>query len=91
VACQNVGALVDARRDPILPPVSGNHVRLDDRVAARIDPTYWWGPRRPFDWDVQLKPNVLLSLEFETGASQSTLDLSQLHSTEVCPEDGRRA
>jgi len=56
-----------------------------------IDPTYWWGPRRPFDWDVQLNPNVQLALEFETGASQNSLDLSQLHATSVVLKTGMSA
>lgn len=56
-----------------------------------IDPTYWWGPRRPFDWNVQLNPNVPLTLEFETGANQNILDLSQLQATSVVLRTGASA
>jgi hypothetical protein len=58
---------------------------------AWIDPSYWWKPRRPFDWDVQLNPAIPLALEFATGASKSTLDLSGLRATEVVLNTGMSA
>jgi hypothetical protein len=70
--------------DVVLRPVA-------NQWPAWIDPTYWWGPRRPFDWDVQLNPNVQLALELETGASRSSLDLSQLKVTEVILKTGMSA
>ena len=53
-----------------------------------IDPTYWRGPRRPFDWHVELNPVVSLALEFATGASKSVLDLSGLRASEVVLNTG---
>jgi hypothetical protein len=53
-----------------------------------IDPTYWRGPCRPFDWVVQLNPIVELVLEFATGASKSVLDLSSLRATAVVLNTG---
>jgi hypothetical protein len=55
---------------------------------AWIDPTYWWGPRRPFDWEVQLNPTIPLALEFATGASRSLLDLSGLRVTDIVLNTG---
>lgn len=55
---------------------------------AWIDPNSWIGPRRPFDWDVQLNSTIPLALEFATGADKSVLDLSELHVAEVVLNTG---
>jgi hypothetical protein len=55
---------------------------------ALIDPTYWRGPRRPFDWEVELNTTIELTLDFSTGASRSILDLSGLRATEVILKTG---
>lgn len=82
-------AEMDVRRE-------GEQVDVVVRAAGAdwpewINPTYWWGPRRPFDWDVQLNPAVPLALEFETGASRCVLDLSGLCATEVVLKTGLSA
>ncbi len=43
-----------------------------------MGPFNWWGPTEGLNWDVRLNPRIPLALEFETGASRSELDLSQL-------------
>jgi hypothetical protein len=70
--------------DVVLRPVGAGR-------RAWLDPPYWWGPRRPFDWDVQLNPAVPLALEFATGASRSILDLSGLRATAVILNTGMSA
>ncbi len=55
--------------------------RLDVSLSAEPvswSPWGWWGGSNGLDWDVALNPVVPLTLEFETGASQTELDLSQL-------------
>ena len=49
------------------------------------------GTTPPFDWNVQLNPNVPLTLEFETGANRNILDLSQLRATSVVLRTGASA
>ena len=69
-----------------------DNVRVDSRLAAdRLEvrvsgdagfvPFAW--DRRGLDWDLRLTNEVPLSLELETGASQSTVDLSNLRATSV--------
>jgi len=55
---------------------------------ALIDPVSWRGPRRPFDWDVELNPFVTLALDLATGASKCILDLSGLRATEIVLNTG---
>jgi hypothetical protein len=61
---------------------------VDSGWRAWLDPAYWWGPRRPFDWDVQLNPTIPLALELATGASRSLLDLSELRVAKVSIDTG---
>jgi len=69
-----------------------DNVRVDSRLAAdRLEvrvsgdagfvPFAW--DRRGLDWDLRLTNEVPLSLELETGANQSTVDLSSLRVTSV--------
>jgi hypothetical protein len=79
-------AEMDVRRegeevDVILRPVGSGW-------QAWLDPTYWWGPRRPYDWVVELSPAVELALEFSTGACRSILDLSGLRVSQVVLNTG---
>ncbi len=58
--------------------------RLEVEMKMRIEPVVVlnWSPGG-YDWDVRLNPDIPLSLEFETGASRSTLDLHDLRVTEL--------
>jgi hypothetical protein len=47
--------------------------------ARWIVPWSWFGARAGMDWDVRLGSGVLLELVFETGASESHLDLLELN------------
>jgi len=47
--------------------------------ARWVVPWNWFGSRTGLDWDLRLVSGVRLELEFETGASDSHLDLSQLN------------
>lgn len=58
---------------------------------AWLGPWDWWGGRGALDWDVGLNPNVPLSLAFETGASQTRLDLSALRVTDLSLKTGASA
>jgi hypothetical protein len=58
---------------------------------AWLDPTYWWGPRRPYDWVVEISPAVEIALEFSTGACRSILDLSGLRVSRVVLNTGMSA
>ena len=48
-------------------------------VKLRSSQQFWaWWPGESLDWDVHLNPNVPLSLKIDSGASASTIDLSDL-------------
>jgi hypothetical protein len=56
---------------------------LDADLSPDADPvafvTPWhWGPGGAYDWDLSLSEALPLELDFETGASESSLDLSGL-------------
>jgi hypothetical protein len=51
--------------------------RLD--VKLRTSPHFWsWVPGQGLDWDIHLNGDIPLSLDIDSGASSSTLDLSEL-------------
>jgi hypothetical protein len=47
-----------------------------------------WSPGQTLDWSVKVNPDIRLSLSLETGASESRLDLSELHVTELKLKSG---
>jgi len=47
-----------------------------------------WGARGAYDWSLGLNEEIPLSLELETGASETQLDLSALQVTELCLQTG---
>jgi cell wall-active antibiotic response 4TMS protein YvqF len=51
-------------------------------------PWNWWRGPGSLDWDVDLNPNIPLALEFETGASQTELDLSALRVVDLVVKTG---
>ncbi len=59
-------------------------VTLKTSDEAWAAPWEWFGRSGGLDWDVALNPNVPLSLDFETGASHTELDL-----TDLCVRDLR--
>jgi hypothetical protein len=75
---------------------SGDRVDLTLQTAMR-DWTEWWGPWNwwggggTLDWNVALNSGIPLALRFETGASQTTLDLSALRVTELIIHTGASA
>ena len=49
------------------------------QVKLRNSPQFWaWAPGESLDWDIRLNPTVPLSLKIDSGASASTLDLTDL-------------
>jgi hypothetical protein len=56
-----------------------------------MGPWNWWGGAGTLDWNVALNPNIPLALAFETGASQTTLDLSTLRVSELSIKTGASA
>lgn len=56
-----------------------------------IGPWGWSSGQGMLDWDISLNPSIPLSLKFETGASQTTLDLSALRVTELSIHTGASA
>lgn len=57
--------------------------RLEVRVSGDVVFVPFFAPMRGLDWDLRLSDEVPLSLELETGANQSTIDLSGLSVTEL--------
>jgi len=48
-------------------------------VKLRTPHQFWtWWPGESLDWEIHLNPTIPLSLKFDSGASNSTLDLSDL-------------
>lgn len=67
----------------------GDALRVKMQVPERVGFIFpWmWAPGA-LDWDVHLNPDIPLALEFETGASRSEIDLSELRVTELKLETG---
>jgi hypothetical protein len=63
-------------------------------VATMRSPTqnwfnpFWWGPGISLDWTFNLVKDLPLKLEFDTGASDSRIDLSELLVTELNVKSG---
>jgi hypothetical protein len=70
----------------VLNGVFGGEVEYKSRLEAdqlevkvRNSPHFWaWYPGQSLDWDIRLNGNVPLNLKIDSGASSSTLDLSDL-------------
>jgi hypothetical protein len=65
-------------------------VKLNVRVsgASFAFPWMWWGPGRSLDWEVNLNEDIPLSLNLETGASDTRVDLSDLRVTDLRLQTG---
>jgi hypothetical protein len=76
---------------------SARHIdgQLDvDLTPAPPDWTVWpWQAWQSgiMDWQMHVNPDIPVALEFETGASDSQLDLSQLHVTDLALKTGASA
>lgn len=58
-------------------------------VKMRNPPTFWaWSPGTSADWEVRLAPDLPLSLDIDSGASASVLDLTDLQVTDLNVETG---
>jgi hypothetical protein len=68
---------------------------VDMRVASGSFPhVMWpwgWGRAGPLDWSVRLSAGIPLSLDFETGASDASIDLTDLRVTFVRLQTGASA
>lgn len=61
---------------------------LNVEVRVRVGGPYFvfpwmWGPGRTLDWSFSLNGDIPLALDFETGASDARLDLTNLRVTEL--------
>ncbi|MBN1811695.1 MAG: hypothetical protein JXA14_07660 [Anaerolineae bacterium] len=64
-------------------------VEMKVRVSAAHFAFPWmWGPRSTLDWTVSLNEEIPLSLDLETGASDTRLDLSDLRVTDLRVQTG---
>jgi hypothetical protein len=65
-------------------------VKLNVRVSGAhfAFPWMWWGPGRSLDWTVNLNEEIPLSLNLETGASDTRVDLSDLRVTDLRLQTG---
>lgn len=66
-------------------------LKTDVRDWTEWGPWNWFGGAGTLDWNVALNPGIPLALKFETGASQTTLDLSALRVTELNMHTGASA
>jgi hypothetical protein len=62
-----------------------SHLEADElQVKVRNSPHFWtWFPGDNLDWDLQLNGDIPLNLKIESGASASTLDLTDLKVVEL--------
>lgn len=71
--------------------LTGDTLDVDMRVPTEIIPSFW-GPwnwsRGVLDWTFGMSSAPTLQLEFETGASDTRLDLSALHVAELWLKTG---
>lgn len=69
----------------------GNALDVEMRIRDS-GPTFafpWmWGPGRTLDWSVDLNKDIPLSLDVETGASDTRLDLTDLQVTDLRVQTG---
>jgi predicted membrane protein len=64
-------------------------IKLNMRVSGAHFAVPWmWGPGRSLDWTVNLNEGIPLSLNVETGASDTRLDLSDLRVTDLRLQTG---
>jgi hypothetical protein len=66
---------------------------LDAKLNMRVSGAHFafpwmWGPGRSLDWDINLNEEIPLSLDLETGASDTRVDLSDLHVTDLRLQTG---
>jgi hypothetical protein len=58
-------------------------------VKLRTPHQFWaWWPGESLDWEVHVNPAIPLSVKFDSGASSSTLDLSDLKVTDLDIDTG---
>jgi hypothetical protein len=79
------GLEYQARRDGDLLDV---HMRPASHSFPEVMIPWNWGSRGPLDWSLVMNSEVPLSLHLETGASDTRLDLSELHLTELWLQTG---
>jgi hypothetical protein len=59
------------------------------QVKVRNSPHFWaWAPGESLDWDVHLNGDIPLKLKIDSGASASTLDLTDLKVAELDIDTG---
>jgi hypothetical protein len=67
-------------------------VEMKVRVSAAHFAFPWmWGPRSTLDWTVDLNEDIPLSLDLEAGASDTSLDLTDLRMTDLRVQTGASA
>jgi hypothetical protein len=71
--------------------LAGDTLDVDIKLrvsAAHFAFPWMWGPRSTLDWTVSLNEEIPLSLDLETGASDTRLDLSDLRVTDLRLQTG---
>ncbi len=61
--------------------------RLEVKLRTSHQLWAWW-PGENLDWDLHLNPSIPLAIKFDSGASSSTLDLSDLKVTNLDIDTG---
>ncbi len=85
-----------AGADEIVNGVFGNGLSFKSHVEGgrlevklRTSQQFWaWWPGESLDWDIRLNRDIPLSLKIDSGASSSTLDLSDLKVTDLDIDTG---
>jgi hypothetical protein len=67
--------------------MDGDTLVVDMRVPEGYFP-WGWGPRDTLDWNFRLSEAIPLTLDFNTGASESQIDLSGLRVPELSLQTG---
>ena len=93
-----IGALMDGNEllsGTCVGGVDMNIHRHDDRVKARLraNPDVWFGfpgtmGGRGLAWDIKLNRSVTLAIDIESGASEATIDLTDLKVSELQIQTG---
>jgi len=70
-------------------------LKLTMRVPAGVFPSlafpWMWGPGHALDWSFGLSSEIPLSLDFETGAGEARIDLTDLYVTDLRLQTGASA
>ncbi len=72
----------------IKPNISRNESELKVELRMETGNMFDWSPGDTYNWSMEVNPGIPLTLDVETGAAESKMDLRKLHVKEVLYKSG---